>query len=275
MSLRERIGIDVGRRLRLEDAIQWAAAHDVRYIDIQLDTADNVLTNLDDARAAGIRMSCERLGIHLGLHTSSAVNVAEYSPYVAEAVDRYLKAYVDVSQKLRAEWIVVHAGYHFTSDKEVRMAAGLERLKRIVDYAEKKSALILLENLNKEPENAEVHYLAHTTEEWRFYFVPIQSPAFKLSFTVNHAHLVPEGIAGFVDAIDMNRVEEVRLADCFRNGYEAHLKPGAGDLDFADMFARIEGAGFAGHYMNAFGSLDEMLDARDDLAQLARQAGIT
>jgi len=274
MSLRERIGIDVGRRLRLEDAIQWAAAHDVRYIDIQLDTADNVLTNLDDARAAGIRMSCERLGIHLGLHTSSAVNVAEYSPYVAEAVDRYLKAYVDVSQKLRAEWIVVHAGYHFTSDKEVRMAAGLERLKRIVDYAEKKSALILLENLNKEPENAEVHYLAHTTEEWRFYFVPIQSPAFKLSFTVNHAHLVPEGIAGFVDAIDMNRVEEVRLADCFRNGYEAHLKPGAGDLDFADMFARIEGAGFAGHYMNAFGSLDEMLDARDDLAQLARQAGI-
>jgi sugar phosphate isomerase/epimerase len=73
----------------------------------------------------------------------------------------------------------------------------------------------------------------------------------------------------------MNRVEEVRLADCFRNGYEAHLKPGAGDLDFADMFARIEGAGFAGHYMNAFGSLDEMLDARDDLAQLARQAGIT
>ena len=275
MSLRERIGIDVGRRLRLEDAIQWAAAHDVRYIDIQLDTADNVLTNLDDARAAGIRMSCERLGLHLGLHTSSAVNVAEYSPYVAEAVDRYLKAYVDVSQKLRAEWIVVHAGYHFTSDKEVRMAAGLERLKRIVDYAEKKSALILLENLNKEPENAEVHYLAHTTEEWRFYFVPIQSPAFKLSFTVNHAHLVPEGIAGFVDAIDMNRVEEVRLADCFRNGYEAHLKPGAGDLDFADMFARIEGAGFAGHYMNAFGSLDEMLDARDDLAQLARQAGIT
>jgi len=274
MSLRERIGIDVGRRLRLEDAIQWAAAHDVRYIDIQLDTADNVLTNLDDARAAGIRMSCERLGLHLGLHTSSAVNVAEYSPYVAEAVDRYLKAYVDVSQKLRAEWIVVHAGYHFTSDKEVRMAAGLERLKRIVDYAEKKSALILLENLNKEPENAEVHYLAHTTEEWRFYFVPIQSPAFKLSFTVNHAHLVPEGIAGFVDAIDMNRVEEVRLADCFRNGYEAHLKPGAGDLDFADMFARIEGAGFAGHYMNAFGSLDEMLDARDDLAQLARQAGI-
>jgi sugar phosphate isomerase/epimerase len=275
MVLRDRIGVDIGRRLRIEDAVQWAAARDVRYIDIQLDTAANALTSLDDARTAGIRRSCESLGIHLGLHTSSAVNVAEYSPYVAEAVDQYLKAYVEASQKLDAEWIVVHAGYHFTSDKEMRMSAGLDRLKRIVEEAEKKGALLLLENLNKEPADAEVHYLAHTSEEWRYYFEAIQSPAFKLSFTVNHAHLVPEGIAGFVDAIDMSRVEEVRLADCFRNGYEIHLRPGAGDLDFADMFKRIEGAGFAGHYMNAFGSLDDMLDARDDLVELARQAGVT
>jgi len=274
MTLRDRIGIDVGRRLRLEDAIEWAAAHDVRYVDIQLDTAANALNTFDDARAAGIREACKRRGIHLGLHTLSAVNVAEYSPYVAEAVDHYLNGYVDVYGRLGAEWIVVHAGYHFTSDKEMRMTAGLERLKRVVDYAEKKNALILLENLNKEPTNAEVHYLAHTIEEWRFYFERIQSPAFKLSFTVNHAHLVPEGIAGFADALDMSRVAEVRLADCFRNGHEVHLKPGAGDLDFADMFRRIEGKGFAGHYTNAFGSLDDMLAARDDLVGLASAAGV-
>jgi sugar phosphate isomerase/epimerase len=274
MALRDRIGIDVGRRLRLEDAVQWAATHDVRYIDIQLDTAANALTGFDDARASGIRQACERHGVHLGLHTLSAVNVAEYSPYVADAVDQYLNAYVDAYANLGAEWIVVHAGYHFTSDKEMRMEAGLERLKRVVDYAEKKHALIVLENLNKEPADAEVHYLAHTTEEWRFYFERIQSPAFKLSFTVNHAHLVPEGIAGFVDALDMRRVEEVRLTDCFRNGYEVHLKPGAGDLDFPDMFKRIEGAGFIGHYMNAFGSLDDMLGSRDSLVLLAGQVGV-
>jgi len=274
MTLRDRIGIDVGRRLRLEDAIEWAAAHDVRYVDIQLDTAANALNTFDDARAAGIREACKRRGIHLGLHTLSAVNVAEYSPYVAEAVDHYLNGYVDVYGRLGAEWIVVHAGYHFTSDKEMRMTAGLERLKRVADYAEKKNALILLENLNKEPTNAQVHYLAHTIEEWRFYFERIQSPAFKLSFTVNHAHLVPEGIAGFADALDMSRVAEVRLADCFRNGHEVHLKPGAGDLDFADMFRRIEGKGFAGHYTNAFGSLDDMLAARDDLVGLASAAGV-
>ena len=108
--------------------------------------------------------------VHLGLHTLSAVNVAEYSPFVAEAVDRYLRGYVDVYGRLGAQWIVVHAGYHFTSDKDLRMEAGLERLKRLVDYADRNNALVLLENLNKEPADAEVHYLAHTIEEWRFYF---------------------------------------------------------------------------------------------------------
>ena len=51
MALRDRIGIDIGRRLRLEEAIQWAAAHDVRYIDDML-ARRNDLVEL--ARQAGI-----------------------------------------------------------------------------------------------------------------------------------------------------------------------------------------------------------------------------
>jgi sugar phosphate isomerase/epimerase len=274
MNFRDRIGIDLGRKIRLEEGIEWAGKHGVRYIDVQLDTAANALPTFDDARARAVRALADRHGIRIGLHTSSAVNVAEYSPYVGDAVDAYLRSYVDAYNKLGASWIVVHAGYHFTKDKPLRMESGLARLQRLVQYAEQKRALILLENLNKEPENAEVHYLAHTVEEWRYYFEKISSPWFKLSFTVNHAHLVPDGIAGFVEAIDMRQVEEVRVADCFRNGYEVHLKPGAGDLDFADMFRRVEGKGFKGHYTNAFGSLDDMLNARDTLAGIARAAGI-
>jgi len=274
MNLHDRIGIDIGRKLPLEDAIAWAAAHDVRFVDVQLDTGANALGTIDAPRAAALRAGCRRHGVHLGLHTSSAVNVAEYAPYVGDAVEQYLKAYVDAACRLGAEWIVMHAGFHFTSDSEERIAAGRERLQRIVAYAEAKGALVLLENLNKEPEAAEVHYLAHTVEEWRHYFERVQSPAFRLSFTANHAHLVPDGVAGFVDALDFAQVEEVRLADCFRNGNEVHLKPGAGDLDFGDMFRRIEGQGFRGHYMNAFGSLDDMLTGRDELARLAAAAGI-
>ena len=274
LGLRARIGVDIGRKLPIEEAVEWAARHQVRFIDLQLDTGANALGTIGDKRAAAVRAACERQGIRLGLHTASAVNVAEYAPYVGDAIEQYLNAYVDAAVRLGAGWIVMHAGFHFTSDRDQRMQAGRERLRRVVDFAERKGALILLENLNKEPVEAEVHYLAHTVEEWRFYFEAIHSPAFRLSFTANHAHLVPEGIAGFVDALDMGRVEEVRLADCFRNGYEVHLPPGEGDIDFADMFRRIEAKGFRGHYMNAFGSLDDMLEGREELVRIAGKAGI-
>lgn len=274
MSLYERIGVDVGRRLKLEDAIDWAAKNDVRHIDIQLDTGANAVTTFDDARAAGIREALKKHGIHLGLHTLSAVNVAEYSPFLSEAVDAYMKAYIDAAPKLGAESIVVHAGYHFTADPKMRMEAGLDRLKRMVAYAEEKGALLLLENLNKEPEDAEVHYLAHTIDEWRYYYDAIHSPAFALSFTANHAHLLPDGVEGFVSAIPMDRVVEVRLADCFRNGHEQHLLPGKGDFDFGAMFKLIEDKGYEGRYMNAFGTLDDMNDARKTFVDLARKAGV-
>lgn len=274
MKLIDRIGIDLARNMKIEDGVEWAAKHAVRYLDIQLDNEQNAITSFDEKRIAAVRRLRERHDIHLGLHTSSAVNVAEYAPHAAEGVDAYLRSYVDIYPRLGAEWIVVHAGYHFTKDRELRMKAGLERLKRLVDYAEKKGARILLENLNKEPADAEVHYLAHTLEEWRHYWGLLASPAFRLSFTVNHAHLVPEGVEGFADALDFALVGEVRLADCHRNGYEVHLKPGAGDLDFADMFRRVEGGGFKGHYTNAFGSLEDRLTAREYLVARARQAGV-
>jgi len=274
LGLRERIGVDLGRRIRLEEGIEWAAQHAVRFIDIQLDTADNAVTAFDDQRAERVRQLAATHGITLGLHTLSAVNVAEYSPYVSEAVDAYLKSYIDIYASLGAQWIVVHAGYHFTDDIDMRMQAGCARLQRMVDYAEQKGAVLYLENLNNEPADAEVHYLAHTVAEWMYYFDRIRSPNFRMSFTANHAHLVPDGVDGFIDAIDFTRVGEVRLADCRRLGKEEHLQPGAGDLDFGSLFKRIEAKGFKGHYMNAFGTLDGMLAGREYEIGKAREAGV-
>lgn len=268
MTLRDRIGIDVGRKLRIEEAIDWAERGGVRHIDVQLDTGDNAFSRIDAARARAIRARAEAAGLRLGLHTSSAVNVAEYAPLVAEATDAYLRAYIDAAAALGAEWIVVHAGFHFTADVTERMIAGLERLRRAVAYAETRGARLLLENLNKEPADAEVRYLAHTLEEWRWYYERIDSPAFALSFTANHAHLVPEGVSGFLAGMPVARVAEVRLADCWRNGKEEHLRPGQGDFDFPGLFRALAAMGYRGVYTNAFGSLDDMLAAREDFAAM-------
>src|ERR1700688_740661 len=146
-----RIGIDIGEKLPLEDAVDWAARHGVRIADVQLDGGDNAFTRIDATRASRIRGKCDRDGIRLGLHTSSAVNVAEIAPLVADAADAYLKAYVDAADRLGAGWIVVHAVYHLSSNLPRRMQAGLDRLRRVIDYTETKNTRLLLENLNKEP----------------------------------------------------------------------------------------------------------------------------
>ena len=50
MNLKDRIGVDLGRRVSLEDGVDWAIVKGVKYIDAQLDIAPNGLTDFDEAR---------------------------------------------------------------------------------------------------------------------------------------------------------------------------------------------------------------------------------
>jgi sugar phosphate isomerase/epimerase len=268
MNLRDRIGYDAGST-PLEDALAWAASNALRYVDFNADRGPNHLDSWSDERIQAVRETCMRRDIHLGLHTASAVNVAELSPYVSDAVDVYLRANIDVAMRLGCEWLVVHGGYHFSSDIDARKAASLERLKRTVAYAEQAKAHLLLENLNFEPNDAEIHYLAHNVDECRYYFEAISSAHFGWAFTVNHANLVPEGINGFIDAFGISRIGEVRLADNLGDK-EVHLNPGEGNIDFASLFTRLESAGYQDHYMMAFGNQADKLAARDFFEQCSR-----
>jgi sugar phosphate isomerase/epimerase len=270
-SLRDRIGVDLGNKRPVEEGVEWALANDVRYIDVKINDQPNHIRSFDEARCKPIREKCEKHGIRLGVHTESAINVAETTPILAEASDEYLRAFIDIEKRLHAERLVVHAGYHF-GDFEPRRQAGLERLQRAVDYAEKQGVQLLLESMNKEPEDAEVHYLGHNVEECKWYFDRLQSPHLAWSFTINHAHLVPEGIDGFLDTLDFSRCKEVRVADCFRNGIEVHLKPGEGNLPFGPVLKRIEGMGYTGHYTNAFGTWDDRLAGREYMVKAFESA---
>ncbi len=272
-SLKDRIGVDIGRRAKLEDGLAWASENDVHYIDIQLDTAANAMETFDDARVAAVKSMCRDLGIHLGLHTLSGVNMAEYSNHMRQAADAYLWSYIDMAAKLDAEWIVVHAGYHFTADYQQRMETGLDRLQRASKYAEEKGVQLLLENMNREPEDAEVNYLGHTVEECRYFFDNLTSPNINWSFTINHATLVPEGIHGFLDEFGTGRIGEVRVADNLGDK-EHHMFPGEGSIDFRKFFLRMEEMGYTGHYTNGFGTMDDMLRGRDYLVAEAKAAGV-
>lgn len=273
MTFRDRIGIDIGRKLPAEDALVWAKANDVRYFDIQCDLPPNAMEGFDAITCAAIRETCARDGLHLGLHTLSAVNVAEIAPFLRDASDRYLCAYIDLARQMAAEWVVVHGGYHFTEDYGLRKQASIDRLKRATAYAEEQGVQLLLENLNGEPERAEVHYMPDTMSDTIAWFDAIPSDHLKWAFTINHAHYDGDGIAGWIDGMDMGRCEEVRVAD--NNGqYELHMHPGTGTVDFADMFRRLKNSGFRGHYMCGWGTLEQMLEGREYLVEQAQQAGV-
>lgn len=269
MGLRERIGVDLGRRCKIEDGLAAAVEHGIKYLDLKIDVAPNAIEALTPDRIKVIRDLCGRNNIHVGVHTMSAVNVAEVAPHVREGVENYLKGHLDACKKLGGEWMVVHAGYHFTSDVKMRMEAGLERLKRLSELAEKNDVTLLLENMNWEPDDAEVHYLAHNVEETLYYFDRLTSPNLRWAFTANHAHIVADGVDAFLEAMDIKRCDEVRLADCWRNGKEEHLLPGQGDFDFPGLFRKLDERGFEGHYMAAFGTLQDMIEGREKLAKMA------
>ena len=126
-SLRERIGVDLGNKKPIEEGVKWAAKNEVFYFDFKINDDPNDIRNFDEARCRPIREACERHGIHMGIHTESAINIAETTPIMAEAADAYLQAYIDIAKRLNAEWMVVHAGYHF-GDFESRRDASLKRL---------------------------------------------------------------------------------------------------------------------------------------------------
>jgi hydroxypyruvate isomerase len=263
MTLRQRIGLDIGRRAKIEEGIAAAIEHDVHYIDVKIDVAPNNIESLTPERIKGIREQAEKHDIHVGIHTMSAVNVAEVAPHVRDGVDRYLFGHMDACKAIGGEWMVVHAGYHFTADKKLRMEAGLDRLKRMTERAEKLGVTLLLENMNWEPDDAEVHYLAHNVEETKYYFDQLKSPNLRWAFTANHAHIVEDGVDAFLEAFDVKACDEVRLADCWRNGKEEHLFPGTGDFDFKALFEKLDARGFEGHYMCAFQGLQEMIRGRE------------
>ena len=272
-NLEKRIGVDVGRRAKLEDGLTWAAVNEVFYIDIQLDSGANAMETFDEARCESVKEMCQSHNIHLGLHTLSGVNMAEYSNFFRQAEDKYLEAYIDIATRLNAEWIVVHAGFHFTADYEQRKQASLERLQQASSYAEDRGVHLLLENMNREPEDAEVNYLGYTLEECSFYFENLRSDNLHWTFTINHATLVPEGIDGFLDTFGIDRMREVRVADNLGDK-EMHMFPGKGSIDFQALFSRLEGMGYTGHYTNGFRTLDDMIRGRDYLVAEAKAAGV-
>ena len=224
LTLKQRIGIDIGRRVSVEDGIEWAAQNDVQIIDVQTDIHPNALESFDAKRIKGVRSAKEKHGLRLGLHTLSGVNVAEISPFCRDAVDAYMKAYIDLAPQIGAEWIVVHGGYHFTACRTIRMQASIERLKRISAYAEKKGVNVCLEMLNtrddSDPNKGHPGYQGDHIDYCLDIVKKVGSPNMKLLFDIYHVQIMDGDVIR-------------RIHECGEHIGHVHTagNPGRGELD--------------------------------------------
>jgi sugar phosphate isomerase/epimerase len=252
----------------IEDGMAWAAANDFHFLDFNADHGANALSTWDDERVRKVRAQAEQHDLKLGIHTLSAVNVAEFSPFLSEAVDAYIQANIDLGQRLGVDHVITHAGLHQSSELDLRDKASLEHLQRAADYAERAGVSLVLENLNVEPPDAEVHYMGHSIEELRVYFDAISPSALKWGFSANHTHLLPGDFDAFLDAFGVDRIGLVLVADN-RGQFEEHLLPGQGTMDFRRLFHRLAADGYHGPFMLTFGNRAEKLAGREYLLQQA------
>jgi sugar phosphate isomerase/epimerase len=257
----------------LERALDWAVQHGFTRVDFNADNPPNYPATFTPERVRGVRERCEAAGLRLGIHSLSAVNMAEISPVMHAAADAYLQQNFDLARELGCGYVICHGGFHFSSDREARFQVSIDRMRRAADWAEARGIDIYFENHNREPERAEIHYLPYDVEETRRFLDAIQSPRFKWAFNAGHAHLLPNGFDDFLNAFGVERIGQVRLNDT--NGeYEDHLLPGDGIVDFRYVFRRLSAAGYQGPFTLDFGTPEQRTAWRDTLgAWLAEESG--
>jgi sugar phosphate isomerase/epimerase len=167
--------------------------------------------------------------------------------------------------------VIFHGGYHFSGDFEERITVAIERLRLAVRLGEERGVDVYFENHNREPEDAEIHYMPRDVAGMRRFFDAVQSPRLKWAFNVAHAHLVPDGPLGFLAAFGANRIGQVRLNDN-RGQFEEHLIPGEGNVDFRAVFGELTRRGYAGPFTLDFGGPDDRATWRDTFARWLAEA---
>ena len=253
----------------LEQAIEKAAELDFSRVDFNADGRANYPGTFTPERVAGVRALAAQHGITIGIHSLSAVNIAEITPVMAAAADEYARQNIELAAVLGATHVVFHGGFHFSSDVEARFEASIARLGLAVQLAEARGIELHFENHNAEPEHAEIRYIPHTVAEMQRFLGAVSSPKLRWAFNVGHAMLGPDGFDGFLQAFGADLIGHVRLHDT--NGlWEEHFRPGEGGgiVDFRHVFTTLHQAGYRGPFSIDFGRPEEKAQWRDTWSAL-------
>lgn len=228
----------------LEPGFEFAAAAGVSALELACQEPENRPGCFDDTRIATVRGLVEHFGMTCVVHSASAVNCAETDPTVRPAVVAHLLEYVDLTDRLGLDTLIVHAGYHFGLGLDEPLDALARTLGEVAARAHDRGITMVLENMNVLPAEAEIRYLGCTAAEVLAILDSVDSPALEACLDVGHAHLLPGGVSEFVEVL-APRIAYVQLTD--NDGVvDDHLALGQGTLDVAAAFDVLGRAGYDG-----------------------------
>src|SRR5437867_132915 len=113
----------------LEGAIREGVALGFTRIDFNADAPPNYPPSFTADRVRTVRGLAERHGLRIGIHTLSAVNMAEITPVMHAAADEYLRQNFELASRLGCDYLICHGGFHFGGDRERRMDSAIDRMR--------------------------------------------------------------------------------------------------------------------------------------------------
>lgn len=259
-SLRDRLALSTGTG-RLEDAFAFADGLGIRWLELACQEPANQPHTFDRVRVDGVRRLMRSTGIRGVVHTASSVNVAEIVPGVREAVEGYLRQYVELAHNLEVSTVIVHAGFQFDLDVPERISALQTTLGRCAEVAGRLGVTLAIENMNVLPAAAEITYLGCTPDEIGDILDAVDSPFLTACLDLGHAHLLPDGVGRFLDRVG-GRIGHVQLTD--NDGVvDDHLALGEGTIDVSAALTGLARVGYEGPVAI------ELASRADQLASLA------
>ncbi|MBZ4486734.1 sugar phosphate isomerase/epimerase [Microbacterium sp. cx-55] len=217
------------------------------------------------ARARALRELLESHNVSPIVHTDSSVNTAELYPGIRDAVRRHMDGYLDLCTQVGSRTLIVHGGLTFSDDPSAAVDASVAMLGEWASDAASVGITLVLENMNALPAEAEIRYLGCTGAEVRHLIDTVDSPALRACVDLGHAHLLDEGVAGFVASV-AGHIGHVQITD--NDGVlDHHLALGTGTLDIDAALVELHAAGYRGALAVELDGVDDRVTSLPVLAR--------
>ncbi|MBQ8344975.1 MAG: sugar phosphate isomerase/epimerase [Clostridia bacterium] len=210
-----------------------------------IEVSDGQKAAADEIDFSNVKRLSEQFGVglasfHLPFGPFDAIDISVSS--LAESTVSYLCTPIDRGCDIGIQTFVIHPSGEPISDEDrpTRMACAKNSLSLLAEYAEKRDAVIAVENLPR---------TCLGKNSWEILELLSAHPALRACFDTNH--LLSESIETFIGAVGA-RIITTHVSDYDRIN-ERHWLPGEGVIDWLSLVDSLRSVGYDGYWLYEVG----------------------